>query len=233
MNRRQRGRAIGRATLTGACALALAALLAPAASAARDFPRDFLWGTANAGFQSEGGQGRNADPNSDWYAWTHDPTNISSGIVSGDQPEQGPGFWRRYRSDLDLAADELHNNAFRFSIEWSRIFPRSTEDIDVGARIRKRDLKRLDKRANQRAVRHYLKLLRAANARGLTPFVTLHHWTLPTWLHDPIATRDALAGIDPNANLPPLERGRLARRRHRGRVSQVRRVPRLEARWQG
>ncbi len=39
-----------------------------------------------------------------------------------------------------LAADELDNNAFRFSIEWPRIFPRSTEGIDVGATIGKRDL---------------------------------------------------------------------------------------------
>jgi len=190
-----------------AAALATAALAAPSAHAARDFPRDFLWGTANAGFQSEGGKGQDADPNSDWYAWTHDPANIQNGIVSGDQPEQGPGFWRRYRSDLALAADQLHNNAFRFSIEWPRIFPRSTENIDVGARIGKRDLRRLDRRANQRAVRHYRKLLAVADARGLTPFVTLHHWTLPTWLHDPVATRDALAGVDPNADLPPLERG--------------------------
>ena len=37
--------------------------------------------------------------------------------------------------------------------------------------------------------------------------MTLHHWTIPTWLHDPIATRDALAGADPNAELPPLAAG--------------------------
>ena len=40
----------------------------PAAGAAeRDFPRDFLWGTAIAGLQAEaGGQPSNADPRSDW-----------------------------------------------------------------------------------------------------------------------------------------------------------------------
>ena len=195
------------ASLAAISALALAGLGASSAGAARDFPRDFLWGTANAGFQSEAGQGRNADPNSDWFAWTHDPRNIADGTVSGDQPEDGPGFWKRYRSDLRLASKQLNNTAFRFSIEWSRIFPRSTEPVEVGARISKRELERLDRRANQAAVRHYAKLLDRAGELGLTPFVTLHHWTIPTWLHDPIAARDALAGSDPNGELPPLERG--------------------------
>ena len=200
----RRLRTIGTGVLV---ALAAAAFAAPGAEGARDFDRDFLWGTANAGFQSEGGNGRDVDPNSDWYVWTHDPANIADGTVSGDQPEQGPDFWRRFRSDLKLASDRLHNNAFRFSIEWPRIFPRSTEDIDVGAHISPDELERLDRRANQGAVRHYRTLLKVAAKRGLTAFVTLHHWTLPSWLHDPVATRDALAGIDPNADLPPLERG--------------------------
>ncbi len=191
----------------GAVAATAAALVLAAPAGAQDFPEGFLWGTANAGFQAEGGQGRDVDPNSDWFAWTHDGSNVSSGIVSGDQPEDGPGFWRLYRRDLSLAADELDNTAFRFSIEWPRIFPRSTEGIDVGATIGKRDLERLDRRANKRALRHYRKLLESAAKRGLTPFVTLHHWTIPTWLHDPLATRDALAGADPNAELPPLAAG--------------------------
>ncbi len=180
--------------------------LAGSAHAARDFPRSFVWGTANAGFQSEAGQGRHADPNSDWYVWTHDAQNISDGIVSGEQPEDGPGFWTEYRSDLKLAAKRLDNNAFRMSVEWPRIFPRSTENIEVGKTISKDELRTLDRRANEGAVRHYRTVLKAARELGLDPWVTLHHWTLPTWLHDAIATRDALAGIDPNAELPPLER---------------------------
>jgi beta-galactosidase len=188
-----------------ACA-AVIGVLAPGAGAAKKFPKEFLWGTAIAGFQAEAGKGKSVDPNSDWFVWTHDPANIADGTVSGDLPEDGPGHYKRFEGDLDLAADDLHNNAFRFSIEWSRIFPRSTEDIDVGARIGKRDLERLDRRANEGAVRHYRKVLRAAQKRGLAPFVTLHHWTIPSWLHDPIATRDALAALGPNDPLPDLAR---------------------------
>lgn len=190
---------------------AAVAILAPASVAASQrtaaFPPGFLWGTALAGFQAEAGDGRNLDPNSDWFAWTHDRDNIDAGIVSGELPEDGPGHWRRFRTDLDLAAGDLHNNAFRFSIEWPRIFPRSTKGIEVGRRIGRRDLERLDRRADGRAVRHYRNVLRAAARRGLTPFVTLHHWTLPTWLHDPLATKSALRGRDPNAPLPKLAAG--------------------------
>jgi beta-galactosidase len=110
-------RLLGLAGLAAALA-SWAALSASNAMAAEQFPPGFLWGTGTAGFQVEGGKGRNADPGSDWYVWTHDPGNIADGIVSGDQPENGPGEWQHFRQDLDLAARDLHNNAFRLSIEW-------------------------------------------------------------------------------------------------------------------
>jgi beta-galactosidase len=185
----------------------LGALVVPAGAEAEPFPEGFLWGTAIAGFQTEAGKGRNADPASDWHVWTHDAGNIADGTVSGDLPEDGPGHWARFRSDLDLVADDLHNNAFRFSVEWSRIFPRSTEGIEVGGEIDEEDLRRLDHLANRKAMHHYRKVLDAAAKRDVTPFVTLHHWTLPTWLHDPIATRDAFGGRGPNEPLPALDAG--------------------------
>ena len=103
------------------------ALLAPGSAIARDFPRDFLWGTAIAGFQTEaGGRPANADTHSDWWVWSHDPANIADGHVSGDRVERGPGHWRLFRRDAGLARHRLGANAFRLSIEWSRLFPRST-----------------------------------------------------------------------------------------------------------
>ncbi len=186
--------------------LALFAIVATPAFA-KPFPDDFLWGTAGAGFQTEAGNGRNSDPASDWFAWTHDPANIADGTVSGDLPENGPGHYKLYRRDFNLAADDLNNNAIRISIEWPRIFPNSTEAVNVGPRIDRTDIAELDKLANKRALKHYRKVLEAAQARGLTPFVTLHHWTIPNWLHDPIATRDALASRAPDDPLPELSAG--------------------------
>jgi beta-galactosidase len=196
-----------KAAIACSAAALLVALIAPPAGAADEFPGGFLWGTAISGFQTEAGRGHNLDPASDWYVWTHDPANIADDIVSGDLPEDGPGHWQRFRRDLDLVAEDLGNNAFRFSIEWSRIFPRSTEGIDVGAEIDEDDLRRLDRLADQRAVHHYRNVLAAAAKRGITPFVTLHHWSLPTWLHDPIATREALSGRGINQPLPELDAG--------------------------
>ena len=42
-----------------------------------------------------------------------------------------------------------------------------------------------------------------SNRRGLKPFVTVSHFALPTWIHDPIAVRDALAAAGPT----PRSRG--------------------------
>ena len=184
--------------------LAVLALLTfvPAAGAANGdlpFPRGFLWGTALAGFQAEaGGQPSNADTGSDWWAWTHDPSNVEDGRTTADLPESGPGHWARYREDLRLASKGLHLGAFRLSVEWSRIFPRSTAAVSVGRRISVGDLRRLDAIADQSAVRHYAAELRRIRAEGMTPFVTLSHFSLPLWAHDPIAARDAFAGVGPD-----------------------------------
>ncbi len=172
------------------------------------FPKGFLWGTANSAFQTEAGGPRvNADRRSDWWVWTHDRDNIDKQRVTGDLPERGPGHWSVFRRDLDLARRSLHSNAYRMSIEWSRIFPRSTASIRVGRRIDRADLRRLDRRASKPALRHYAAVLRGIRRRGMTAFVTLNHFSLPTWLHDPVAARSALAGVGPDAALPRGFRG--------------------------
>ena len=71
------------------------------------------------------------DPNTDWYAWVHDKRNIQKGTVSGDFPEDGVDYWHLYKQDHD-AAKELGLNAFRLGVEWSRIFPKSTAEVEVG-----------------------------------------------------------------------------------------------------
>jgi beta-glucosidase/6-phospho-beta-glucosidase/beta-galactosidase len=182
------------------------ALVLPAAVGARDFPRDFLWGPAIAGFQTEaGGRPANADTRSDWWVWSHDPDNIAAGRVSGDRVERGPGHWRVFRRDAALARRRLGSNAFRLSIEWSRLFPRAPRDA--------RTPRALDRFVDQGAARHYAAELAAIRRRGMKPMVTLNHFTLPTWLHDPIAVRDAFAGRGPDDPLPELERAGWLERR--------------------
>jgi beta-glucosidase/6-phospho-beta-glucosidase/beta-galactosidase len=174
------------ATLAAAFLLAFTA----PAQATKPLPKGFLWGVATAGFQNEMGPGSPSDPNSDWWVWSHDPDNIKSGHVSGDQPEHGPSHWKNYKRDIRLARTTLNANAYRLSIEWSRIFPRST----AGAQT----IAELDALADHSALAHYRAELQAIREAGMTAFVTLVHFTLPAWIHDPIAARNALQGRGPD-----------------------------------
>lgn len=163
----------------------------PVAGVNLSFPPTFHWGVAHAGFQAEGGPGSPVDPNSDWYKWVHDPINQLLGISNG-VPENGPGTYVKYDSDAALAETELGMNTFRMSIEWSRIFPNSTASVDIsdeGGAITEDDLEALDELANQAEVQHYSDVFDSLIAHHLEPLITVNHFTLPAWIHDPITTR--------------------------------------------
>jgi len=181
--------------------------------ARRGFPDGFLWGTATAAFQVEMGRGP-VDNRSDWFMWVHDPTNVERGLVSGDLPENGPGFWELYRMDLKLARDALGNNAVRLGLEWSRLFPEPT--MSVPARvvrdkegnisrvdISKDSMEMLHETAERTAVERYREILAEARRLGMTVLLTLYHWPLPLWLHDPIACRDKVQYAERRGWLEP------------------------------
>jgi beta-glucosidase/6-phospho-beta-glucosidase/beta-galactosidase len=172
--------------------VALAVAAAPAAAGkGLKFPKKFLWGTAIAGFQSDMGVGAPNDEGTDWWAWSHDPANVASGSVSGAFPEDGPGFWKLFKRDAGLVRHRLAGNAFRMGVEWSRIFPMPTTSIDASGGVTASVLASLDAVADETAVKHYRTVFKALRRRGLEPLVTLNHFTLPLWLHDPIEVRDA------------------------------------------
>ena len=108
------------------------------------------------------------------------------------------------RLNLRLAKEELRNNAFRMSIDWSRIFPEPTWDVPVrvhynsDGNIREVDvteesIRLLDERAYKPSVRRYREILSECRNLGLTVLLTLYHWPLPLWIHDPIACRDDIS----------------------------------------
>lgn len=149
-----------------------------------NFPKGFLWGTAVAGFQVEAGcptlpAATCEDRGSDWYVWVTDPDLVAdtATAIHGDPLSAAPGFWETYAQDLDRAADELGTNAFRTSLEWSRLFPdAAAEGAD--------SVEALDALADADAVAHYRAIFAAAREREQTLLVTINHYTLPTWLHD-------------------------------------------------
>ncbi|HET9590211.1 MAG TPA: family 1 glycosylhydrolase [Anaerolineales bacterium] len=94
--------------------------------------------------------------NNQWWKWEQDGhTKGTSGLACD--------WWGgRWREDFDRAA-EGGQNAHRLSVEWSRIQPTpDTWDED--------------------ALERYRTMLRGLRERGLTPMVTLHHYTDPIWL---------------------------------------------------
>lgn len=74
---------------------------------------------------------------------------------------QACDHYTRYETDFDLAKD-LGHNAHRFSIEWARVEPAPGQ-------------------FDQAAIAHYRAVLQALAVRGITPFITLWHFTLPLW----------------------------------------------------
>ena len=116
------------------------------------FPTGFLWGTATAAHQVEGD-----NTNSDWWQWEH-RTPLPVAEPSGRACEH----YTRYADDVRLLAD-AGLDTYRFSVEWARIEPAE------GAF----DNEQLD---------HYLRMADVVRAAGVTPMVTLHHFTLPQWL---------------------------------------------------
>lgn len=123
------------------------------------FPADFLWGTAIAPYQVEGGLHA-----TDWYQWE---TLCGSGC-SGETADDGPDFLAHYQEDLD-AARAMGNNAIRIGIDWSRLFPTAASFPD---------------QPDPAAVSLYHDVIAAARARDLEVMVTLIHFALPTWIHD-------------------------------------------------
>jgi beta-galactosidase len=151
--------------------------------AAVPLPDGFLVGASTAGFQVDMGcptlpASQCADTQSDWYQYATSPQTIALGrtYLSGEDPAVvGPGHWELYEHDFDLAQADGHT-VFRMSLEWSRIFPSSTIGIDGFAA--------LHAVANADALAHYHAVFAALRARGLEPYVTVNHYTLPSWIHD-------------------------------------------------
>jgi len=145
-------------------------------------------------------EGVNVDPNTDWYVWVRDRSNVEKGVVSGDLPEKGVNYWSLYEEDHSIA-ESLGLNAYRLGVEWSRVFPRSTSSVEVSvdraadgniAKVGVDDLtlEKLEEAANKEAVNRYRDIIIDLRARGFTVFVCLNHFTLPLWLHDPVTARD-------------------------------------------
>jgi beta-glucosidase len=139
------------------------------------FPKNFFWGASTAAHQVEGGN------YNDWSVWelahakefaqtahrrlsyldswesikkqAEDPNNYVSG--------RGVEHYKRYKEDFDIVK-QLNLNAFRFSIEWSRLEPQE------GA-------------WDPAEINHYKTYIAELRKRNIEPFLNVWHWTMPVW----------------------------------------------------
>lgn len=114
--------------------------------------KDFLMGAATAAHQVEGN-----NIYSDYWVMEH--------IKHSDFVEPSGtavDHYHRYEEDIRLLV-QAGLNAYRFSIEWARIEPE-------------------EGKFDPEEVEHYRKVLDCCAANGVTPVVTLHHFSSPAWL---------------------------------------------------
>ncbi len=105
-----------------------------------------LWGSAISSYQAEGD-----NFNSDWWLFDNGKSSKAS------------YFWYKWREDIKLLK-ELGHNAFRFSIEWSRIF-KTEKEIDY---------KSLD---------IYKEIVNELLNHNIEPIITIWHFTNPIWFY--------------------------------------------------
>ncbi|HSW81119.1 MAG TPA: family 1 glycosylhydrolase [Candidatus Saccharimonas sp.] len=140
-----------------------------------NFPKHFLWGASSSAHQVEGGN------HNQWSVWELENAKVLAetakyqanylpkwdeikaeaanpkNYVSG----QATDHYNLYEEDFALLK-KMNMNAWRFSLEWSRIEP------EEGA-------------WNAEAIEHYRHYLQRLKALGIEPVVTLWHWTQPLW----------------------------------------------------
>ena len=176
--------------------LTLLATLAVAPACTKSgFGEDFAFGAAVAGFQVDMGcptipAEECEDRGSDWYQFVTSTVTLarSSNFLSGEPIDRSPGFYELYEADLDRA-QAMGLTHFRFSVEWSRVFPSSTRGIEGHAALLAA--------ASPAGLDDNRRILAALEARGMRPLVTLHHYTLPTWIHDAVGCNQDLARCRP------------------------------------
>ena len=116
------------------------------------FPDHFLFGTAVASYQVEGGI-----YNNDWTIWEN-----KNNSVCVEPCNEACKHYELVDEDISLLKD-LGIRAFRFSIEWSRIEPTKGNFDD-------------------NEIKHYVDKANKLISNNITPIITFHHFTTPAWL---------------------------------------------------
>lgn len=127
----------------------------------RQFPENFIWGSATAAYQVEGAAHEDGRGESIWDRYCAVPGNV----LNGDSGEVACDHYHRYKEDIALMK-KMGLQAYRFSISWSRVLPDGRGAV------------------NQKGLDFYSSLVDELLAAGIEPYVTLYHWDLPQALQN-------------------------------------------------
>ena len=116
------------------------------------FPKDFLFGTATAALQIEGG-----DKNNNWYDWSE-----QGRIDDGSHSVIACDHRNRWREDVNLIS-KLNNQTYRLGLEWSRIEPQKGK-------------------INYEAIKVYRAEIELLIQNKIKPLVTIWHFSNPLWI---------------------------------------------------
>lgn len=124
-----------------------------------NFPKNFLWGAAFSGPQTEGFGTTDGKSQSIWDFWYQKDQNrfFNKMSVVGN-------FYQKYQEDITLA-QQLKFNSLRTSIQWSRLIPDG-------------------KTVNEKAVTFYRNVWQTMLDKGIKPIVNLQHFDMPMWAQE-------------------------------------------------
>ncbi|WP_125774350.1 GH1 family beta-glucosidase [Antribacter gilvus] len=130
-------------------------------STPRTFPDGFVWGSATASYQIEGGATEGGRGPSIWDTFSHTPGKT----LNGDTGDVADDHYHRWQEDVEHIKN-LGLGAYRFSIAWPRVQPGGSGEF------------------NPEGIAFYSGLVDALIEAGVKPVVTLYHWDLPQELED-------------------------------------------------
>ncbi|MEH7483846.1 glycoside hydrolase family 1 protein [Neobacillus drentensis] len=126
------------------------------------FPKNFWWGSAASGPQTEGAATIDGRKSSIWDYWYSIEPGCFHNAVG---PEHTSNFYHRFKEDIQLMKETGHTS-FRTSIQWSRLIPDGVGEV------------------NEKAVTFYNQVIDELLANDIEPFMNLYHFDMPMCMQE-------------------------------------------------
>lgn len=145
---------------------------APYLALNKKFPDNFIWATATASYQIEGGVFEGGREPSIWdqscktckefKGWWNGNEGCDAYVKNNDNGDVACDSYNNWETDVENLK-KLGVNSYRFSISWSRVMKESGEE-------------------NAEGIAYYTNLIDALVEADIEPMVTIFHWDLPNYL---------------------------------------------------